>query len=244
MTSSLIWISGASSGIGRALAETAPWDDARVIDVSRSGADGLESIEADLSEPTGWEALASSFARELAGGDVERAIFLHCAATLHPIGFAGEVEPHEYARQVVLNCASPQVLGDAFVRVVEGHDVEATYLVLTSGASSSVYEGWSAYGAGKAAVDQWVRVVGAERERRGSRCKVLAVAPGVVATPMQATIRETPERDFPRRDKFVQLHEQGQLRDPADAARDLWTIVTSDVDNGSVVDVRDLDRLG
>jgi benzil reductase ((S)-benzoin forming) len=242
MATSLIWISGASSGIGRALAETVPWDGARVIDVSRTGAEGLEHVAADLSEPDGWESLASSFVRELDGGEVERAIFLHCAATLHPIGFAGEVDPHDYARQVVLNSASPQVLGDAFVRAAAGHDLDATYLVLTSGAASSVYEGWSAYGAGKAAVDQWVRVVGAERERRDPRCRVLAVAPGVVATPMQETIRSTPQEDFPARDKFVGLHERGELRDPADAARDLWRIVTGDFENGAVIDVRDLEQ--
>lgn len=31
MASSLVWISGASGGIGQALATTVPWDNARVI---------------------------------------------------------------------------------------------------------------------------------------------------------------------------------------------------------------------
>ena len=32
------------------------------------------------------------------------------------------------------------------------------------GAAGNVYEGWTSYGAGKAAVDQWVRTAGAEQE--------------------------------------------------------------------------------
>lgn len=240
MTRALVWISGASSGIGRALADTVPWEDARVIDLSRSGATGLEHVEADLSTPAGWEAAAESFAKELAGFDGERAVFIHCAATIEPIGFAGEVDPGGYARQVVLNSASPQILGDAFVRAVAESGFDSHVVMLTSGAAESVYPGWSAYGAGKAAVEHWVRMVGAERAQRGSRCTVIAVAPGTVATPMQERIRATDSGDFPRVDKFIDLYEQGELRDPQDAARGMWALLDRDLDNGAVVDLRDL----
>lgn len=240
MPGSLVWISGASGGIGRALTDTLPWDDARVIDISRSGADGLEHVAADLSSPSGWRAAAESFAKELEGFDGERAVFVHCAATLEPIGFAGEVDGAAYADQVVLNSAAPQALGDAFVREVADRDLESHLVMLTSGAATSVYEGWSAYCAGKAAVEHWVRTVGAERAQRGGGCRVIAVAPGTVATPMQEKIRETDRDDFPSVDKFIDLYEQGELRDPRDAARGIWEVLGRDLDNGAVVDLRDL----
>lgn len=240
--STIVWISGASSGIGRALADTVPWDDARVIDISRSGADGVEHVAADLAKPSGWQAASASFTSELADLDGGRAIFIHCAGTLHPMGFAGEVDPTAYARQVLLNSASPQVLGDAFLRAVEGEDdLESHLVMISSGAATSVYEGWSAYGAGKAAVDHWVRIVGAERARRGTRCRVVAVAPGVVATPMQEQIRAMDAEDFPQVDKFVGLHQRGELRTPQDAAQGVWDLFDRDLDNGAVVDLRDLD---
>lgn len=240
MARTLVWISGASGGIGRALFETLPWNDARVIDISRSGADGLEHVAADLSSPSGWQAAAESFAKELDGFDGERAVFVHCAATLEPIGFAGEVDGAGYADQVVLNSAAPQALGDAFVREVAVRDLESHLVMLTSGAATSVYPGWSAYCAGKAAVEHWVRTVGAERARRGDRCRVIAVAPGTVATPMQEKIRETDPHDFPDIDKFVGKYERGELRDPQDAARGIWEVLGRDLDNGAVVDLRDL----
>lgn len=236
----IIWISGGSGGIGSALIETVPWDDARIVDVSRSGVGGHEHLRADLSDELGWAILARSFEQELASGGVDRAVFVHAAATITPIGYAGEVDAEGYRRQVVLNSASPQVLGDAFIRAVTSADVEGHMIVLTSGAASSVYPGWSAYSAGKAAVDQWVRTTGAERASRGDRCRVLAVAPGVVATQMQEEIRATPEDRFPRREKFVSLHEQGGLREPTEAAEGIWSLLDRDLENGAVVDLRDL----
>lgn len=240
MVGTLVWISGASGGIGRALVDMLPWDDARVIDISRSGAEGLEHVPADLSSRSGWQAAAESFAKELDGFDGERAVFVHCAATLQPIGFAGEVDDAAYTDQVVLNSAAPQALGDAFVRAVAGSDVEAHLVMLTSGAATSVYPGWSAYCAGKAAVEHWVRTVGAERAQRGDHCRVIAVAPGTVATSMQERIRETDREDFPNVDKFIKKYEQGELRDPRDAARGIWEVLGRDLDNGAVVDLRDL----
>jgi benzil reductase ((S)-benzoin forming) len=239
--SALVWISGASSGIGRALAETVPWDDTRIIDVSRSGADGLEYVKADLSDPHDWSLVHDSLTSEVAEFDGDRAAFIHCAATLEPIGFAGEVDPKAYAAQVVLNSASPQVIGDMFIRAVEPLDIDADFVVLTSGAATSVYEGWSAYGAGKAAVDHWVRIAGAERRARGSRLRVLAIAPGVVATPMQDYIRTMSEERFPRVERFVDLHEGGDLRDPHDAARAIWRLLDGSVENGAVLDLREID---
>jgi benzil reductase ((S)-benzoin forming) len=113
-------------------------------------------------------------------------------------------------------------------------------LLITSGAAHHVYPGWSAYGAGKAAVDQWVRTAGAEQARRGGHVRVLAVAPGIVATAMQEQIRATPAVDFPEVARFVELFETGQLREPREVAAEIWALLERDLPNGAVVDLRDL----
>lgn len=237
----LIWISGASSGIGQALARSVPWKGARVIDISRRGADGLEHVAADLADPASWDAVAASFEKELAGFDGGEAVFVHAAGTLDPMGFAAEVDPDAYRHNVLLNSAAPQVLGRAFVAAAAGKPGRRHLVLLTSGAAKSVYPGWSSYGAAKAAVDQWVRNVGAEQEQRGG-VRVLAVAPGTVDTGMQQEIRETPEESFPQRQKFVDLHAQGKLTDPDEVAAKVWSLLEpgSEVDNGAVVDLREL----
>ena len=234
----LTFISGASAGIGRALAATVPWG-GRVIGISRRPPDGAEHLAADLADPSSWTLVGESFRRELAGGQADRVVFVQAAGTLDPIGFAGEVDSDAYRTNVMLNSAAPQVLGHLFLAAVAGLDVPRALMLLTSGAARSVYPGWSSYGAAKAATDQWVRDVGAEQELRGG-AQVLAVGPGTVDTDMQSQMRATSERDFPARGKFVDLHREGRLSDPEDVARRLWSLLDRDLDNGSVVDLRQI----
>lgn len=239
----IVWISGASSGIGAALAAAVPFASARVIDISRSGgASGAEHLPADLSDPASWAAVEQHFVAQLGTFDGTHAVFVHCAGTLDPIGFAGEVDSGAYRRNVLVNSAAPQTLGHAFIKAIveSGFAGDAHLLMLTSGAAETPYEGWSSYSAGKAAVDQWVRAVGREQATRERPCRVVAVGPGVVATPMQERIRQMDPHDFPRVGKFRDLHSSGELRDPDDAAREIWGLLDRELDNGAVVDLRNL----
>jgi benzil reductase ((S)-benzoin forming) len=239
MTETLVWISGASSGIGKALATTLPWENARLIGVSRRPPPAGEHLEADLAEPRSWETVRRSFERELGGWSGSRVVFVHAAGVVGPIGFAGEVETDACSRSVILNSAAPQVLGQMFLAAARHVDARRQLVMLTSGAASSIYPGWAPYGAGKAAVDQWVRDVGAEQELRGG-VELIAVAPGTVDTGMQELIRETAEKDFPQRQKFVDLHESGKLADPERVAQDIWALLDRGLENGAVVDLRKL----
>jgi benzil reductase ((S)-benzoin forming) len=239
MADSLVWISGASGGIGQALARTVPWGSCRVIGISRTPLEGIEHLEADLSDPSSWAAVEESFRRELQDFDGERVVFVHAAGTIDPMGFVGEVDTDTYARNVILNSASPQVLGQMFVAAARDVAARRHLVIMTSGAAKSVYPGWSSYGAAKAAVDQWVRNVGEEQSRRGG-VQVMAVAPGTVDTGMQALLRQTEEKDFPSRQKFVDIHAAGKLTDPDAVASDMWGLLDAGLDNGSIVDLRDL----
>lgn len=238
MGGTLIWISGASGGIGQALIRTVPWVGARVIGISRRPPAGAEHLEADLAEPSGWDVTGASFAKELRQFEGERVVFVHAAGTLNPIGFAGEVDTPAYQRNVVLNSAAPQVLGHLFLAAARDLRAARHLVMLTSGAAKSVYPGWSSYGAGKAAVDQWVRDAGAEQAIR-SGVRVLSVAPGTVDTGMQAQLRATSEHDFPHRQKFIDLHAAGKLAGADAVAGRIWELLDAGLDNGSVVDMRD-----
>jgi len=239
MTASLIWISGASGGIGQALVRTVPWEDARIVGIGRRRPEGIDHLEADLADPASWPAVGSSFERELARFGGDRVVFVHAAGTIEPLGFAGEVDTAAYSSNVVLNSAAPQVLGHLFLAAARSVDARRHLVMLTSGAAKSVYPGWSSYGAGKAATDQWVRDAGAEQSRRGG-VQVLSIAPGTVDTGMQSQLREVSEDDFPNRQKFLDLHAAGKLADPDAVARDIWSMLDRDLDNGSVVDLREL----
>lgn len=238
MSRSLVWISGASGGIGQALAGTVPFGAARVIGISRRPpAGGVEHLEADLADPSAWPAVGAAFHREVQNFHGERVVFVHAAGTVDPIGFAADVDGAAYQRNVLLNSAAPQVLGQQFLAATGSLDARRHLVMLTSGAAQSVYPGWTSYGAGKAGIDQWVRAAGAEQDRRGG-VQVLAIAPGTVDTGMQEQLRGTPEADFPSRQKFLDLHQQGKLSDPGEVARQIWALLERGLDNGSVVDLR------
>lgn len=241
MTDTHVWITGASGGLGAALVETLPFDDAHVVDVSRSGGTpGTEHLPADLADPAAWAAVGAHLNAQIGQFTGERLVFVHNAGTLDPIGFAGDVDPAAYQRLVLLDSAAPQVLGNLFLTAIAaaGFAGRADLVVVTSGAARSVYPGWSGYGAGKAAVDQWVRIVGAEQAHRGSGVRVVAVAPGVVDTGMQDLVRRTDPVDFPAVGKFRDLAASGDLVAPIDAARRIWALLATDPEPGTVTDVR------
>ena len=235
----LVFITGGSSGLGLALARTVPFP-ALVNDISRTGPpDGadISHFAADLSRPEEWPRVGTHLARLVEEHDPQRAVFIHAAGALTPIGFAGEVDTDAYTANVLLNSAAGQVLGHLFLRAVQGRAGDFDLVMISSGAARGVYAGWSAYGAGKAALDQWVRNVGAEQQERGG-VRVSAIAPGVVATGMQREIRETPEHTFPKVARFHELHDEGDLAEPDDAARRIWDTVEGGIVTGSVMDVR------
>ena len=239
MAKNLIWITGASSGIGNALARSVPWAESRVIGIGRRPTDGLEHVQADLSDFRSWPAVAEAVRSELEGFSGKRAVFLHSAGTLDPIGFAADVDRDAYLASLMLNGVASQILGQQFVAAAAGVPGERTLVMISSGAAQKVYPGWSAYGASKAGMDQWVRIVGAEQRIRGG-VNVFGVAPGVVDTPMQSEVRAADENQFPSLQRFKDLHQNGMLVAPEDVASWIWRLVEEGVDSGSIVDLREL----
>lgn len=238
--SDLVIITGASSGLGLALARSVPFP-ATVVDISRTGPpeESIGHIPADLSDPGSWEKVGSELARLISVNNPDRVVFIHAAGTISPIGFAGEVDTNAYTANVMLNSVAGQILGHMFLEAVRDRDGTFDLVMISSGAASSVYPGWSTYGAGKAALDQWVRNVGAEQEQRGG-VRVASIAPGVVATEMQRQIRDTSQRDFPNVARFHSLYEDGVLAEPEEAAERIWTVIERGLEPGSTIDVRDL----
>lgn len=232
-------VTGGSAGLGRSLLAAAPAASHRV-DVSRSGPpDEAEGhIRADLADPSSWRLVGDSIKDLVRDRPWDRITLVHNAGTLEPVGFAGEVDTDAYTANVLLNSAVAQVLGHRYLEAVRSLDARRELVLVTSGAARTAYAGWSAYSAGKAAVDQWVRAVGQEQQLRGG-ATVVAVAPGVLATGMQELIRAQDDTDFPRVQRFRDLHADDELADPDDVARRLWALLDDPkLGTGDVVDLR------
>ncbi len=251
MTSHLTIITGASAGIGAALAPIAHEAGHHVATVSRRPGPGTH-LAADLSDPESWP-VVSSWMDDLMGSQQwDRTTLIHNAGTLDPIGFAGEVDTSSYTSNILLNAAAPQVLGNAYVASATAHGLSAMLLLVSSGAGSTPYPGWSSYCAAKSAVNMWAAAVGLEQDERSGNVSVLSFAPGVVATDMQAKIREQSEAEFPNVERFRTMHGEGALASPDAVARQLFDLSLQQADgriyrsatltNGALIDIRSLDE--
>ena len=183
--SSLVWISGATEGIGLGLARNVPYANARVINLSRRQHPDYESHFLDLAEPASWDAVGAHFAEQLSGFTGERAIFIQNAHLKGLTGFVTEVSGAEYQRDITANVAAPLRLGEMYLRAVResGFAGEAGLVMMSSSAARSPVVGQTVYCAGKAALEMWVRVTRRELALRAPHnIWVTAVRPGFVDT--------------------------------------------------------------
>lgn len=237
-------VTGHSKGLGAALAAELLARGARVLGLSRSAADpveGLEQAAADLADPqvvAGLAAPGSVLWRFLALPDGGPLLLINNAGVVEPVGPLGTLAPEAAARAVTLNVTAPLLLSDAFVAATEG-TADRRILHISSGAARKPYAGWSVYCATKAALDHHARAV-AEDARPGLR--IASVAPGVVDTGMQATLRALPDGVFVHRQRFAGLKDRGELLSPAQsAARLVGHLLSADFGNAVTADVRELE---
>lgn len=243
MTSKAV-VTGHSRGLGLAVAEVLLGRGIPVLGLSRSPAAGLAArfpgllAEAalDLGDATGLARWLGSgqLARFLAGGS--RALLVNNAGLVTPIAPLGRQGAAAVAASVAVNVAGPLVLADAFVAATS--DVpDRRVLHVSSGAGRKPYAGWSVYCATKAALDMHAAAAAADGV---PGLRVASVAPGVIDTDMQATIRGTARADFPTLDRFHALKADGGLSSPAEAAGRLVEFLLRDGFGANpVADLRD-----
>jgi short-subunit dehydrogenase len=192
----LIWISGASSGIGAGLARHHPFPGARVINLDIQPADGIENILFDLTRPETWTIPQTHFEQTLADPAIRRVFFLHCAYAPIGKGLVAQAAQDEYERGLIANSAGALAIAAAFVRQIRPEH-EAGLLLMTSGAAKAPLLGYSSYGSSKAAIEHWARIVQAEMTHRGWGPWVLALRPGLVKTETARAASDLPPELFP-----------------------------------------------
>lgn len=243
MSDHLVIITGASSGIGAAIAEQALTGGAAVATMSRRPGPG-DHLAVDLGDPATWANAVlwtDSRIREAAGSGATRVSYVHNAGTLEPVGFAGEVDEAAYQTNVLLNSAAGQVLGSGFLTTMADVGLDGLLIMMSSGAGKHPIAGWSSYCAAKAALDMWVRVAGLEQQERNSKTIVASVAPGVVDTAMQAEVRSRSSDAFPDVARFRAMHDEGQLASADDVGSMFWNLCQRpNVEQGTVTSISDV----
>jgi benzil reductase ((S)-benzoin forming) len=229
-----VWISGASSGIGAALAASVPYPEARVTGISRRAPAVGEHIEADLSDPAAWPRVALHFDEILGSGDYSQAVFVHMSGIGEPAAPVADVDAAAYTAAVLLNSASGQVLGQAFLSACRRADVQATLCLCSSPAAANPAPGVSHYGAGKSALQYWVAAVARETE---GWAKVFSVVPFAVDTPMVRKSMAILPPGHPIGDHLRSSAESGRLATAEATAEQIWALAGDATAHGRAVPV-------
>ena len=170
-------ITGASAGLGLALARRLVADGWMVLGVDRDQAavsdEGYRHVRCDLADPEQVDALAAELAR---GGDVlDRLDLVVMCAGVSATGRFEAIPADAHARVLAINAEAPLVLGDALL----GAGWSRGTLVLVASLSVDVgYPGAASYAASKDALAAYGRSIG--KARRSPR--VLTVLPGPTRT--------------------------------------------------------------
>lgn len=215
-----VWISGASSGIGAALARSVPYEDARVIGISRRPPVTGEHLAADLAESSSWSAVAQSFEAVLSDQRPKRAALLHFSGSGAPHGPIVDADPAEYARSVVLGAAG-QAIGQVFLQTCRRHRVQSVLVLCSSPGALEPHRGMAHYGAGKAAILYWTAVARAEE----TEAVIMAVIPWATDTPLLREAIELPVESNPVSGMVRAALEAGEVATPDDVAAEIWTSV-------------------
>ncbi|MET3658789.1 MULTISPECIES: SDR family NAD(P)-dependent oxidoreductase [Sporosarcina] len=235
-------ITGVSKGIGFELAKQLGSEGHFVIGIARtiSKLDGVKFIRADLSETEKLEALMDELIT-VSPREVVSFTLINNAGMVDPIGIMGAINAEDITKAVALNLTAPMILSNTFIGALKNFKGVKRIVNISSGAGRNAYEGWGAYCTTKAGLDHFSRVVALEQGNAEHPVDIVSIAPGIIDTGMQETIRGSKEEAFPLIDRFIDYKEKGLLSSAEQTAGQLIAfMVNEDFKTvGAIADLRD-----
>lgn len=252
--SSLTILTGASRGLGRAMAAQllrrgdtlltlSRHPDAALEAAAREHGATLEQWSADLADPAEANGLfgawLSEFASRHAGAMPRRVNLVHNAALLTPPGPIDDVSPGTLSDALRVGLEAPVLLTATFLRLTRGWGGDRRVMFISSGLGRRAMAGSAPYCAIKAGLDNFARALALDEQQAGG-ARVVSLAPGIIDTDMQATLRGADRQVFPEGARFAEFKSTGALDTPASAAAKVLRYLDRD-DFGTQVlaDVRD-----
>jgi benzil reductase ((S)-benzoin forming) len=228
------FITGTSSGLGRALAEACLDEGHSVTGISRTStvtAKRYEHIFADLSNA----AVLEHWVFPEMTASYEKIVLVNNSGMVGPVKHIGEAKSADIIRSYTLNLIAPAVLTNAFLGQFGPNPAKKFIINVSSGAAQRPVDGWGVYCSSKAGLEMLTRVAAMERETEKNSLGVVAIAPGIVDTPMQAEIRSASAHDFTRVQDFIAYKEEGRLTSPEEAAQKILHAIKDQKEINNVV---------
>jgi NAD(P)-dependent dehydrogenase (short-subunit alcohol dehydrogenase family) len=251
MTKHLTILTGASRGMGLAMAEQLLDAGHDLLCISRKHNDSLgvratangsrcEQWPHDLSHA---EPVAMRLEAWLAGrGDagLTSITLINNAGLLPRVAPLGAIPGTELADALRVDLEAPMLLTSAFLRATQSWKAQRKVLNISSGLGRRPMASQAVYCAAKAGMDLFTRCVALEEASQPNGAKVCSLAPGVIDTDMQVHLRAADASQFPDIGNFIGLKSKGALSSPAEAAaRVLAILARPDFGSNPLADVRD-----
>ena len=238
----VVIVTGASKGIGYELSKQLQNLGKKVISIARTSNKELTSfVKADLSKTDQLEDILSS----IITSHVEKATsftLINNAGIVDPIGLVGDLQAFDIEKSIAVNLTAPMILSNTFIGKLKDVSIPKRIVNISSGAGRNPYEGWGAYCSTKAGLDHFTRVIAMEQAKEKYPVEVVSIAPGIIDTAMQETIRSSDKEDFPLLDQFITYKDQGILSSAKETAEQLITVMGNDDFKliGPIADLRKL----
>lgn len=224
-------VTGASEGIGRAVAVEIASRGRSVVAVARSKERLLElsdesvlvtAVPADVATEAGVAHITHEVSDDGPIGGV-----VHSAASLVPLQPYSDVDPAELVEHFRVHVAAPIALYQA---LAIDHPIERM-LFIDSYSGATPRLGYPAYSVVKAAAQMAARTAALEI----APTRVIRVFPGAVNTQIVGAVLAS---DSPTKAVFAEMLEKGEFAEPADAARFIVDVLVGTTDD--VLDTRDV----
>jgi benzil reductase ((S)-benzoin forming) len=250
MTTHLTIITGASRGMGLALAQQLAVPGNTLLCLSRQTSAALEQqAKAQNVALTQWPAdlsdaapVAQQLATWLSGKaqDFASVTLVNNAGMIPAIAPLSDVPASDISAAMRVGVEAPMLLTSAFLQATAAWTMPKKVLNISSGLGRRAMASQAGYCAAKAAMDHFTRCVALEEALKPHGAKVCSLAPGVIDTDMQVQLRAAPDSSFPDKANFVGMKQSGALTSPHEAAgRLIAYMARADFGSNPVGDVRD-----
>lgn len=251
-------ITGASRGLGRSIARlfAKEWErrgtkanlillarsrrgleETRQLVIEESSSARVHIIEADLSDPIAFDNVSSqmrALVDEQGPSPSAQAVLVHNAGSLGDVTkWSSDVSALEASNYMNLNFATFVGLTSSFLSLFDGR---RRYIVnITSILGTVPLPSFGLYGAGKAARDQFLRVLC----KKDPKLRVLSYSPGPCDTEMQEYLRTSTVNEEARKNA-QEAYEKGQvLKSDQSISKLVQLLVADTYNNAEIVDYFD-----
>ena len=251
MTHQLFILTGASRGMGLAMARQLLKPGHTLLCISRKANDTLAAQAKlagvtllqwtqDLAQSADISARLEQWLREQAGEGFAGVVLINNAGMIARVGPLSDADADDLRTALSVGLEAPMQLTAAFLRATESWTAQRKVLNISSGLGRKAMASQSIYCAAKAGMDHFTRCVALEEALKPNGAAVCSLAPGVIDTDMQIQLRGADASAFPDQATFAALKERGQLASPEDAATRILAFLARPTFGAQpVADIRD-----